>query len=215
MPKRAELIGKNFGYLEVINDLGSDPVRGAKWLCRCKCEREIVAYSGPLLSGHTQSCGCRARDLNSKRMRKVKTTHGNSQSRLYKIWCSMKDRCYRKNSTGYAYYGGRGIQMCDEWKADFTVFSEWAFANGYKETLSIDRIDVDGNYSPENCRWATVKQQGNNRRSNKVIVIDGISHTLMEWCEIYAAPYDRVKQRIAKLGWDAQRALSEPAFKAR
>lgn len=215
MPNRAELLGKTFGRLNVIADLGTDPVRGAKWLCKCKCGNEIVTYSGPLISGHTQSCGCKMREISAEKLRKYSTTHGKSKTRLYRIWSNMKDRCYRKESTCYARYGGRGIQICNEWRENFESFYNWAVANGYQDNLTIDRITVNGNYCPDNYRWANHKTQCNNRRSNRTFTILGETHTLMEWCEKYEAPYGRVKQRLFKLGWDIEHALTQPPLKSR
>lgn len=215
MPSRAKLIGMTFGRLKVVEDLGSEPRRGAKWLCKCECGIEISTYSGPLISGHVQSCGCRARELSAEAMRRIHTTHGRSNTRIYKIWSNMKSRCYKDDNNRYARYGGRGIQVCDEWRNDFEKFYEWSIANGYADNLSIDRIDNDGNYCPENCRWADYKTQSNNRKSNRLFTLMGETHTLMEWCERYEVPYDRVKQRLFKLGWDIEHALMQPPLKSR
>lgn len=129
---------------------------------------------------------------------------------LYTVWSRMKERCYNKNDAAYKNYGGRGIYVCDEWKNDYLAFHEWALSSGYEYGLSIDRIDNNGPYSPENCRWATRKEQCNNRRTNLLVTYNGETKTFSQWIEEYNADYDLVFQRYKKLHWDFGKALTTP-----
>lgn len=133
--------------------------------------------------------------------------HGASGSRLYRTWRSIKCRCYNENRQCYKNYGERNIQVCDEWLNSFQAFYDWAINNGYKENLTIDRIDPNGNYEPGNCRWATNLEQPRNKRSNKKYTIKGETHCLKEWCEILNLKYTTIKDRVNKLGWSIEEAL--------
>ena len=143
-------------------------------MCDCGNRKVIEGYK--LKTGHTKSCGCLVREngLNNK-------THGMTNTRLYRIYAGIKDRCLNKSNERYSDYGGRGIEICEEWLSDFMSFYNWAIDNGYSEELSIDRIDVDGNYEPNNCRWATKLEQANNKRNNILITYNGITDTLPNW----------------------------------
>lgn len=133
------------------------------WNCKCKCGKETIVYSDKLKTGHTKSCGCLKRQKTIERNYR----HGLYGTRLYSIWHDMNTRCYYEKTKCYKYYGGRGITICDEWKNNFVNFYNWAINNGYKDNLSIDRIDVNGNYEPSNCRWATMQEQQLNKRNSK------------------------------------------------
>lgn len=133
--------------------------------------------------------------------------HGKKNTRLYRLWKVMKSRCYNEHVDRYQNYGGRGIIVCDEWKNDFMSFYDWSIKNGYDDTLTIDRINVDGNYEPSNCRWATMKQQMRNTSRNAYFTYNGTTHCLSEWCEILNLKYSTVHSRIHKLGWTIAEAL--------
>ena len=127
----------------------------------------------------------------------------------------MRLRCYDERNISYNRYGGRGITICDEWKEDVKAFYDWAMANGYNDSLTIERIDNDGNYFPENCRWATVKEQANNRRSNVLVTHKGKTQTMKEWANEVGIPYKVVWARMQKLGWSVERALTDPVRKGK
>lgn len=137
---------------------------------------------------------------------------GRKGTRLYSIYTNMITRCYNHNFKYYHRYGGRRITVCDEWKNDFKSFYNWAMANGYNDTLTIDRIDNDKGYEPSNCRWTTHKVQANNRSSNHLVTIFNRTKSLKEWCDIYSINYQTVQDRL-KRGWNIERALMEPVQK--
>lgn len=128
---------------------------------------------------------------------------------LYRIWVNMKNRCYNSKTEMFKYYGGRGITICDEWRNDFTAFYNWSIINGYSDDLTIDRIDVNGNYEPSNCRWVSVAEQNVNRRNNHYITLNGITKSLSEWCRYYSINYQTVQDRLRR-GWNYSDALQKP-----
>lgn len=137
--------------------------------------------------------------------------HGGKGSRLYSIWRAMKTRCYNPNSKAYPRYGGRGITVCDEWLDSFEAFRDWALANGYRDDLTIDRVDSNGPYAPENCRWATYKEQANNTRRNRIITVNGERLTIAAASEKFNLNPFLLYDRISRLGWSAERAIFTPA----
>ena len=163
--KLIDITGQKFGMLTVIkfSHFGKNHKRNY-WLCQCECGGLKVVSKDDLRSGNTKSCGCLGRIGNPK--------HELRHTRLYNIWCCMKQRCYNPNLSKYKNWGGRGITVCDEWKNDFKSFYDWSMSHGYSDDLTIDRIDNDGNYEPSNCRWATVKEQNWNKRNVRKKVIE-------------------------------------------
>lgn len=180
------------------------------WICRCDCGNIISVVPQLVRKGMTKSCGCLKRENTIRYNKKKKVKHGGRKDRLYHIWRGMKQRCYSETCKNYDQWGGRGISVCDEWKEDYGAFKDWALANGYSDDLSIDRIDVNGNYCPDNCRWATYEEQARNRRSNVFLEYDGKSMTIAEWAELYGISYNTLYRRIFYDGWAVERALTQP-----
>lgn len=161
-----EMINVVFGRLKVISEAEPTKDNHKRWLCQCDCGKKTIVDGRDLRKDSTKSCGCLLKEEVKKRNIKLNTKHGDAHTRLYHIWQNMKDRCYRSRNKRYKYYGGRGIKVCDEW-FDYISFKLWALNNNYKENLTIDRIDVNGNYEPSNCRWITIQEQQKNKRNVK------------------------------------------------
>ena len=199
--KMADLSGRRFGRLTVQAEAGRNAKKGVMWQCLCDCGNTTVVASTNLIQGHTQSCGCLHRKQN--------ITHGATDTKLYGVWINVKTRCNNPRNRAYPQYGGRGIRLCEEWES-FQDFQNWAIKSGYADGLTLDRIDVNGNYSPENCRWADMKTQQNNRRNNHVIEFNGVRKTLSEWSEATGLSSSTLRTRLSILGWPIERALTEP-----
>jgi hypothetical protein len=191
MSRFIDLTGKRFGRLVVIHRAQSSRPTETKWECLCDCGNKTIVDSFKLRNGITKSCGCLAKELTSSRSKK----HGMFGTRLYRIWFNMKQRCSNPKHIAFKNYGGRGIEVCSEW-LEFETFCKWAMSYGYCEDLSIDRIDNDKGYSPENCRWSTEKEQGQNKRNNRVIHINGESHTIAEWARYSGIKENTLRWRI-------------------
>ena len=201
--RKLDISGQKFGRLTALYRLHNTKGR-TKWLCVCECGNLTEVATNNLTNRHTKSCDCLRKE---KAHKHDKTKHGKSNTRLYYIWHNMKNRCCNKNTYNYKYYGERGIVVCDEWLNDFQTFYNWAYENDYNDKLTIDRINVNGNYEPSNCKWSTAKQQARNRRDNKNYTINGETHCLKEWCEILGLNYNTVQTRICTRGWPIERAL--------
>ena len=195
------LTGQRFGRYTVI-ERAPDYVspkgkRCVRWKCQCDCGTVKEVNGNALKTGNVVSCGCYA--INERRERM--TTHGATRNRksthLYSVWDGMKERCYNRNKAYYHRYGGRGITMCDEWHYSFEAFQSWAYENGYREDLTIDRIDNDKGYCPENCRWVTIKEQSNNKENNHYLTFRGETKTLMQWSEATGFPFSTLSRRAS------------------
>lgn len=203
-----ERIGRRFGRL-VVESVNRER-RGKRDMimahCRCDCGNEKEVFWQALADGRTKSCGCLSRELTTERNRRLKTKHGGSRTRLYSIFQSMHERCYRPQHMYYARYGGRSIGICDEWRRNFVAFREWATSHGYADNLSIDRIDNDRGYSPDNCRWVDAITQQNNRQTCHTLTVDGRTHTISEWARLTGIKNTTIRERLRR-GWSETMAV--------
>ena len=200
MGKIIDLTGQTFGRLTVIRYAGIAKNRKALWECECSCGNRIVVQGTNLRNGNTSSCGC----LHKERFNGHK--HGLKHTRLYSIWCAMKARCSNPHTKSYRNYGGRGIAVCEEWNNDFMCFYNWAMSNGYEENLSIDRINVNGNYEPSNCRWTDTETQANNTRTNRKISYKEKTLTVAQWEKLTGLP---IWERL-HYGWTLEECFERP-----
>lgn len=214
MGKCIDLTGQRFGRLTVIKRVKNNKDNRAQWLCECDCGNKKHIIGKSLRKGKTKSCGC----LQKEKAKTINKKHGMRYTRLNKIWNSMKQRCCNANDNAYKYYGGRGIRVCDEWldkENGFINFYDWSMNNGYQDNLTIDRIDVNGNYEPSNCRWINMKQQSNNRRDNHNITYNNETHTIAEWSEILNINRYTLYYRINKSNMSIEEALTKKVRKWR
>ena len=187
-------------------------VNGRLWKMKCSCGELFVAQPSDS-KGVCRKCAM-------EKLSAERTKHGESPkqgkrnaSKLYSIWVNMRNRCFNQENKSFAYYGGRGISVCDEWN-EFLNFEKWAIQNGFEENLTLDRIDVNGNYEPENCRWISQKEQMRNTRANHLLTYNGYTKTMADWAEITGIPYSTLKQRINKYNYSVEKALTKPVKKS-
>ena len=173
-----------------------------------KSEQEASAYFGGVRGTISKAWKERGWYKGYKIERVSDTFHGETGTRLYRIWRHMRERCELESHMRYDKYGGRGISVCDEWQ-DYSTFAKWAREHRYRDDLSIDRIDNNGGYSPENCRWSTIKEQNNNKSNCRYITLDGETHTIAEWSDITGIRHSTICQRLA-MGWDPKDILTRP-----
>lgn len=207
------LVGKMFGrlYVEKLHEIrGTYRTRKRIWECRCLCGNRIYVMTAKLKNGHTKSCGCLQRDsVIDKNKRNNSTEYGAKKStKIYSIWNSMVRRCYSPSCSGYKHYGGRGIKVCDRWKYSFDNFYKdmWPRPAG----TSLDRIDVNGDYSPENCRWASNAVQARNRTNNHWITYKGESLVLTDMAKKYGIRASILNARITQSKWSVEKAIETP-----
>ena len=198
------LIGKKSGMLTVIDVIFPEGSKRQKLVCKCDCGNTVLIFPYQLDSSQSQiSCGC------VKHRTPYNATHKLSKTKLYKVWETIRTKCRNPKSSNYRLYGGRGIDICDEWYNDFLAFRDWALSHGYQEGLTIDRINNNQGYSPDNCHWITNREQQLNKRNNVLISYQGKTQTLVEWCDELGLKYKTIQNRIVK-GWDKVRAITEP-----
>ena len=203
MSKFIDMTGQRYNRLTVVEIVeGSAPVK-SYWKCVCDCGNVTFVSGANLRSGAVKSCGCLRKDI------KTTLRHNMTGTRLYNVWASMKNRCYNPNQASYKNYGGRGIHMCEDWRKTPDKFFEWAMGSGYSDDLTIERIDVDKDYCPENCKWIPFNTQQSNRTSCRSFTHDGRTQNLTDWCKELGLQYKQIHNRIYKLGWTFERAISE------
>ena len=204
MDRKLDLIGQKFGRLTVIGKAKSKDHKHSYWLCKCSCGKQKIVRADSLKAGHTLSCGCYQKEIAAQKARKE---HPYSKTITYLTWHHMKQRCLNKTDQAYPYYGGRGIKICKRWENNFENFLQ---DMGEKpEGLTIERIDNNGDYEPENCKWATYEEQSNNRRSNKIIEHNGKKQNIKQWSKELGIEYGTLHCRFYR-GWSAERALTTP-----
>ena len=193
MGKFIDLTGKKFGRLTVLSLAGKDKNNLLLWECICECGNPVITRGQDLRRGVSKSCGCLKLEQLDARSRK----HGMAGTRPYRIWKGMKTRCLNPRVKSYADYGGRGITVCENWKESFDAF--WRdMKTGYADNLEIDRIDHEGSYSPNNCRWVSKKEQNRNTRANHYVDTPFGRITIAEYAEKTGIPYDTLKQQILR-----------------
>jgi len=205
-----DLTDTRFCHLVVLGKLNKDEnnTTRTKWILKCDCGNECTSTEKNLSSGDKKTC-CQC-EYHSNLLSTNKT-HGDSKSKLYRVWYSMKERCNNKKLKGYKNYGGRGIKFCDEWK-DYLNFKKWSEESGYKDGLTLERIDNNGNYSSENCRWATMYEQAQNRRSNRNITYKNLTFSVSKWEKVLGVKRGLISSRI-KYGWNVDKIFREFDYK--
>lgn len=211
-----DLTNRRFHRLVCQEMVGHNKWNRRLWRCQCDCGSSYVVNENALKKNNTKSCGCLNREKRAERGRTTiqaaiiaRTTHRCTRSRLHRIWKGMKTRCYNPRVDNFKNYGGRGVTVCEEWKGDFRSFRQWALINGYRDDLSIERIDNNSGYCPSNCTWATRTDQNRNKRNNLRIEIDGRCLTAHQWSEIYGISPELIGDRILK-GWPGRDAVIIP-----
>lgn len=206
-----DLSGMIFGRLKVLH-LSYKKKSHYYYACRCECGNIKVVRSDQLTRGIAKSCGCLQREIAESTMAQTMRKHGMNKHPLIGVLNAIKQRCYNPKCKQYAYYGARGIGICNEWKTNCQAFIYWAIANGYKDGLTIDRIDVNSDYAPSNCRFVSMKDQNRNKRNNIMIVYKDKTKSLAEWCEVLGLNYFTIVRRLQR-GWNVVKAFETPIRK--
>lgn len=203
--KKVDLTGMRCGRLTVLKECDARKNKSVVWLCQCDCGNQVFVSAKHLTTQAVKSCGCLKHEQPTK--------HGLSQSRLYRIYHGMIERCYYQKHIGYDNYGARGVWVCEEWKNDFSSFANWALENGYSDELSLDRINCDGGYCPQNCRWVDCFVQQRNKHNNRRYIYNNQYLTVAELAEIGGLNYHTLTSRLNR-GWDVQKAVETPLVTA-
>ena len=210
------MTGRKFGRLTVIERAENTKHGAARWLCQCECGNKTVVIGDELRKGNTTSCGCYAKEIAKETARTYiaakNKTHGKTGTLIYKEWAEIKCRCFNKHDLSYSRYGGRGIIVCDRWRDSFEAFYEDVSKLPHfgEKGYTLNRIDNDGNYEPNNIEWADAITQSNNRRNNRRISINGEMLTIAQLARCYNMPYKKLYKRLVTLHWDIEKALSTP-----
>lgn len=204
MSARQDLTGQRFNRLVVVEYKGHTPDKHhSLWLCRCDCGNELTTRANSLKTGNTKSCGCWQREATVR----SSTTHGQSGTPMHTCWANMIQRTSNPGHPSYRHYGGRGITVCSRWRDSFEAFAA-DMGPTFRDGLTLDRIDVNGNYEPSNCRWATRFEQQRNKRNNHVVTWRGRTMVLVEWAELLGLRYDTLRMRLREYGWPIERAFT-------
>jgi len=202
MGKFVDITGQKYGRLTAIKKVENNVNGKIQWLFKCDCGKQVLHTSCEVKSGHVKSCGCWKKDHSARK------THGQSNNRIYQTYYSMKRRCYDNNPRYLKYYRDKGITVCDEWLNNPQAFFDWAMMNGYDEHLTLDRIDCDKGYSPDNCRFITQKEQTRNMSKNVFITIDGKRKVLTDWAKEYGILPCLVSYRMLHMGLSGEEAVT-------
>lgn len=208
MPPLKDLKGKKFHRLTVLERTNNSKSNQTQWICKCDCGKVVTVRSPSLLNGHTKSCGCFSNEV--RKVNTDQTTHGLSNTRLHRIWCQMRQRCYDPKNKIYKYYGGKGIKICADWM-EFKPFYDWAMVHGYADDLSIDRINCNGDYEPSNCRWADKYTQMNNMTTNDYYIFEGQKLTITQIARKVGITETTLRQRVRRLGIPLDIAIKYPS----
>lgn len=202
MARLIDYTGQKIGKLTVVERVDGKKYSNARWLCQCECGNHVIVPSNEIKKRY--ACPKCNRTTSSEKLKR----HGETRTRLFRTWTHMRQRCINPNDRAYSRYGGRGISVCDEWQK-YENFRDWALSHGYDSALTLDRIDNNGNYEPLNCRWATNKEQCNNRRTNRIVTIDGITKNLKQWADFLGIPSYVIRTRLHR-GYGEQEAITTP-----
>lgn len=216
---REPQVGEKLGRLTIESKFFDGQIRKTMAECKCDCGNIVKCRLTSIVQGKTVSCGCYKAEKARERTicRNYKHGNGNNNYRLFRIWSAMKTRCYNVNCKSYVDYGGRGIKICDEWLNDFAAFEKWSLDNGYTESLSIDRINVNGDYESSNCRWATYEEQAANRRNNRQdtvkITAFGETKAVRNWLDDPRCKVSSMTTIVYRIGagWSPEEAISKPS----
>ena len=201
--KTVDIAGQKFGLLTAVEKNGTKSGYTA-WRCSCECGNEVTVAGKALRNGNTKSCGCMAKSALIER-NKASAKHGMSNSAAFTVWTNMKERCLNPNHKSFNRYGGRGIKICDRWLESFENFLT---DMGHPlPGLSIDRIEVSGNYEPGNCRWATAEEQSNNRENNRTVEYDGRTQTIAQWAREIGMSRQALRHRLESC-WSIEEAMT-------